>query len=53
MNRIAHRGSANQIPQNSMAGIRDMAAQQIKQIEYDISVASDGVAVMFLSRCDG
>jgi len=47
MNCIAHRGSANRVPENSMAGIHDTAAQQIKQIECDISVAADGVAVIF------
>ena len=30
-----------------MVGIHDTAAQHIKQIECDISVASDGVAVIF------
>ncbi|MEC8126164.1 MAG: glycerophosphodiester phosphodiesterase family protein [Pseudomonadota bacterium] len=47
MNCIAHRGSANRVPENSMAGIHDTAAQHIKQIECDISVESDGVAVIF------
>lgn len=57
MNCIAHGGSANLVPENSMAGIRDAAAQHIKRIEYDISVASDGVAVIFhdesLRRTEG
>jgi len=54
MNCIAHRGSANRVPENSMVGIRDTAAKRIKQIECDISVASDRVAVIFImSRCDG
>ena len=47
MNCIANRGSANRVPENSMAGICDTAAQRIKQIECDISVASDRVAVIF------
>ena len=47
MNCIAHRGSANRVPENSMVGIRDTAAQRTKQIECDISVASDRVAVIF------
>ena len=47
MDCIAHRGSANRVPENSMAGIHYTASHHIKQIECDISVASDGVAVIF------
>ena len=47
MDCIAHRGSANRVPENSIAGIHYTASQHIKQIECDISVASDGVAVIF------
>ena len=47
MDCIAHRGSANRVPENSLAGIHYTASQHIKQIECDISVASDGVAVIF------
>jgi len=47
MDCIAHRGSANRVPENSMAGIHYTASHNIKQIECDISVASDGVAVIF------
>ena len=47
INCIAHRGSANRVPEKSIAGIYDTVAPSIKQIETDISVASDGVAVFF------
>ena len=47
MDCIAHRGSSNRVPENSIAGIHYTASHNIKQIECDISVASDGVAVIF------
>ncbi|MDC0379179.1 glycerophosphodiester phosphodiesterase family protein [Litorivicinus sp.] len=44
---IAHRGSAFRVPENSLAGIKYTAMMDIKQIECDISVASDDIAVIF------
>ena len=44
---IAHRGSALRVPENSLAGIKYTAMMDIKQIECDISVASDDIAVIF------
>ncbi|MGB2474319.1 MAG: glycerophosphodiester phosphodiesterase family protein [Litorivicinaceae bacterium] len=44
---IAHRGSADRVPENSFAGIHFTASNQITQIECDVSVASDGTAVIF------
>ena len=44
---IAHRGSAFRVPENSLAGIQYTAMMNIKQIECDISVASDDIAVIF------
>ena len=48
---IAHRGSADRVPENSFAGIHYTASHQIKQIECDVSVASDGTAVIFHDKC--
>jgi glycerophosphoryl diester phosphodiesterase len=50
MDCIAHRGSANRVPENSIAGVHYSASHHIKQIECDISVASDGIAVIFHDR---
>lgn len=47
MDCIAHRGAANRVPENSIAGVHYVATHGIKQIECDISVASDDVAVIF------
>ena len=47
MQLIGHRGAATQAPENSLAGLRYVASHTIKQVECDISVASDGVAVVF------
>ena len=44
---IAHRGKALRVPENSIAGIKYTAITNIKQIECDISVASDDIAVIF------
>ena len=48
---IAHRGSADRVPENSFAGIHFTASNQITQIECDVSVASDGTAVIFHDKC--
>jgi glycerophosphoryl diester phosphodiesterase len=47
MHVIGHRGAAMHAPENSLAGLRYVATHHIKQVECDISVASDGVAVVF------
>ena len=47
MQLIGHRGAAIQAPENSLAGLHYVASHNIKQVECDISVASDGVAVVF------
>ena len=50
MDCIAHRGSANRVPENSIAGVHYSASHHVKQIECDITVASDDIAVIFHDR---
>jgi len=44
---IGHRGAATHVPENTLAGIRWAAANNISWIELDVSVLKDGTPVMF------
>lgn len=44
---IGHRGAARRAPENTLAGLHYAGRFGIKQIECDISVAADDVAVVF------
>lgn len=47
MQLIAHRGCADLVPENSLAGVSVTAKLGLTAIECDVSVAADGVAVIF------
>lgn len=57
MQLIGHRGAAGCAPENSLAALRYAASVGIKQVECDISVSADDVAIVFhdemLSRMTG
>lgn len=44
---IAHHGSPFRVPENSLDGTKYTAMMDIKQIECDVSVAADDIAVIF------
>lgn len=44
---IGHRGAAQRAPENTLAGLHYAGRFGIKQVECDISVAADDVAVVF------
>lgn len=44
---IGHRGAAGHAPENTLASIREAAAQGVRWVEFDVMLSADGRPVLF------